>query len=391
MSTPEPRRGVARQGGRAADVRAAGGGGDRAGRVRVVDPAVRDHVRARVADVVGRERAQVVEAVGLGRRVEARGEAVARRRVGGDRRPGAGAGGGALERDADDAGVGVGRRRGRGRPCRAGSRRDRSSVVAGPLAVLDDQVRAVARDDAGGVGSGDGAPGARRGRRAVERVVEVVAGLRAAEVRAAVRVQRAERVRRDAGVRVGRGRGDAERSARRRADVERARGVVRVRGEIGEGEGRRARRGGVDLDDRALDAGLVADVVGAGERVAVAAGGEGVGVVAGGDRDRVAAGEAAARVGRERRALARQGVTGDAGAAVSEVDLSERDGAVAVVGAAAVRGDRPTGRTRRVVGDGEGAVGGSAAGAVGRRDVARARCCCRVGVRVGARRAAAGL
>ena len=101
---------------------------------------------------------------------------------------------------------------------------------------------------------------------------------------------------------------------------------------------------------------LVADVVGAGERVAVAAGGERVGVVAGEDRDRVGAGEAAAGVVDQRRGCAGDRLRGDAGAAVGVVDLRECDRAVGVVGAAAVRRDRAAARRRRVGGECERGV-----------------------------------
>src|SRR5204863_8689251 len=132
----------------------------------------------------------------------------------------------------------------------------------------------------------------------------------AAEVRAAVRVQRPERVGGDARLRVDRSCRDGEGAAARRAEVERARAVVvGVRRQAAERERRGRRGGGVDLSD-AADAGraLVADVVRKLLAVLVAVPAEDVRVVSAGEGDR--------------RPAAREGAAG----AVAEADRVALDG-----------------------------------------------------------------
>ena len=162
-----------------------------------------------------------------------------------------------------------------------------------------------------------------------------------------------EGVARDAALAVGRAGGDVERAGacgaveRRRADR------VDAGARVGEREARSGRIGEVDLDDgRARDA--VADVVGAGQRVAVAARGQAV--LGRGADDRRGCAVARAGVAGERAVLARQRRRGDAGERVGVVGAgADREAAVVVValradeaGGDAVDDERAAGRVARV-------------------------------------------
>ena len=132
-------------------------------------------------------------------------------------------------------------------------------------------------------------------------------------------------------------------------------GGVDVGARVGERERRRSRIGRVDLDD-GRDRRRVADVVGAGEDVAVAAGGEaalGRGADEGG---RGAVGRAG--VGVERPLLTGERRGGEAGERVGVVGAgADREGAVVVVALRATAARRDAVHRQRAAG-GDGRVGG---------------------------------
>ena len=197
----------------------------------------------------------------------------------------------------------------------------------------------VARDRLGAVGLG-------RGREGV--------GARAAGAGEGEAGEGGEGVGGDAGLAVARRGGDVEGAAAGGAVEGGGAGGVHGGARIGEHQAGGGRVGCVDLDDGG-DRGRVADVVGAGEGVAVAAGGEAA--LGGGADERGGGAVGRTGVSVERALLAGQDRGVDTGACVGVVVGAQADGeravAVVAVGSAAVRagpvhGQRAAGRRGRV-------------------------------------------
>ena len=164
-----------------------------------------------------------------------------------------------------------------------------------------------------------------------------------------------EAVVEDPGLRVGRRGGDVEGAAAGGAVEGGGAGGVDVGAGIGEHQAGCGRGGRVDLDDRG-DRDRVADVVGAGQHIAVAAGGE---TALGGGADQ-SGGSAVGRagVGVERPLLPRQGRGRNAGERIRVVGArADRERAVAVV-ALRGAGTRRDGVDRQRAAGGCGSVGG---------------------------------